>query len=352
MELRLMDVEKLQQELSPDFPCGEDLEYDPEFGELERSAVGKEEQQIGDTVVDAVEPEWKTVKKLALSLLNRTKDLRVISHLMRASLSIDGIVGFRNCLALIRNLLENQWSSIHPVLDEDDGDPTMRVNALLALSDEKSMLRPLRLASLVRSRAFGSYNYRDLAIAAGELTANDNESPADSATINAAVMDADVDDLQATANAVILSLEHVKAIDSLLTEQLGASNAPNFAELNQLLVNISHLMNARLADIGISSVTIDSDNVDSGVGVSVAPQHSGNVTALSGQVASREDVTRTLDKIIEYYNKNEPASPIPILMIRAKKLVSMGFIDIIKNMAPDGLRDIETIRGPEDDDDD
>jgi type VI secretion system protein ImpA len=39
-------------------------------------------------------------------------------------------------------------------------------------------------------------------------------------------------------------------------------------------------------------------------------------------------------------------------MIRAKKLVPMGFIDIIKNMAPDGLSEIETIRGPEEDDDD
>lgn len=346
-----MDLEKLQQELSTDFPCGEDLEYDPEFGELERSAVGKEEQQIGDTVVEATEPEWKVVKKLALSLLSRTKDLRVISHLMRASLSIDGIVGFRDCLGLMRNLLENQWPSIHPILDEDDGDPTMRVNALLALSDEKTMLRPLRLAPLVRSRAFGSYNYRDLAIAAGELAAHDNESPADSTTINAAVMDADVDDLQVTNNAVMACLEHVKAIDSLLTQHLGASNAPNFSDLNQLLVNISHVMSARLTDIGITSVTTDIDNIDSGdIGESVAQQKPGNAAAISGQINSREDVTRTLDKIIDYYNKNEPASPIPILMIRAKKLVPMGFIDIIKNMAPDGLSDIETIRGPEDDD--
>jgi type VI secretion system protein ImpA len=348
-----MDVEKLQQELSPDFPCGEDLEYDPEFGELERSAVGKEEQQIGDTVVDATEPEWKVVKKLALSLLNRTKDLRVLSHLMRASLSIDGIAGFQDCLALMRNLLENQWPSIHPILDEDDGDPTMRVNALLALSDEVTMLRPLRMMPLVRSRAFGSYNYRDLAIAAGEVAANDNESPADSATIHAAIMDADVDDLQTTTNAVVASLEHVKAIDSLLTQQLEAGDAPNFSELIQLLVSIKHLMSARLADVGVTSETIDSDNADSAdIDTSDAPKSLANVTALSGQINSRDDVTRALDKIIDYYNTNEPASPIPILMIRAKKLVPMGFIDIIKNMAPDGLSEIETIRGPEEDDDD
>ena len=36
-----IDISKLLAPISEDAPCGEDLEYDPEFGELERAAQGK-----------------------------------------------------------------------------------------------------------------------------------------------------------------------------------------------------------------------------------------------------------------------------------------------------------------------
>ena len=49
----ILDLDSLLLDLSVDAPCGEDLEYDPAFGELERSAEGKPEQQFGDTIVEA-----------------------------------------------------------------------------------------------------------------------------------------------------------------------------------------------------------------------------------------------------------------------------------------------------------
>ncbi|MCP4043351.1 MAG: type VI secretion system protein TssA, partial [Gammaproteobacteria bacterium] len=58
-----IDIDMLLREVSADSPCGEDLEYDSDFGELERTAESKPEQQYGDTVVPAEEPEWGEVKK-------------------------------------------------------------------------------------------------------------------------------------------------------------------------------------------------------------------------------------------------------------------------------------------------
>ena len=45
------DMDALLAEISPDQPCGEDLEYDPTFGDLERAARGKTEQSMGDSVI-------------------------------------------------------------------------------------------------------------------------------------------------------------------------------------------------------------------------------------------------------------------------------------------------------------
>ena len=81
-----------------------------------------------------------------------------------------------------------------------------------------------------------------------------------------------------------------------------------------------------------------------GAGGEIAP---GATTsgALSGQVRSREDVVRALERILAYYAKNEPSSPIPLLVERCKRLVTMGFLDIIRELAPDGVGQIETLSG-------
>ena len=49
------------QAVSADAPCGPNLEYDQEFLALEQAARGKEEQQYGDTVIPAEEPDWVDV---------------------------------------------------------------------------------------------------------------------------------------------------------------------------------------------------------------------------------------------------------------------------------------------------
>ena len=46
-----------------------------------------------------------------------------------------------------------------------------------------------------------------------------------------------------------------------------------------------------------------------------------------------------------------PSSPIPMLLERAKRLVNADFLTIIKDMAPHGLDNVQTIGGLDEDDD-
>src|SRR5206468_1433154 len=71
----------------------------------------------------------------------------------------------------------------------------------------------------------------------------------------------------------------------------------------------------------------------------------GGGVALSGEIGSREDVVRVLEKICEYYERFEPTSPVPIFMQRAKRLVTMSFVDVIKDLAPEAMTRIEIFTG-------
>jgi type VI secretion system protein ImpA len=82
-------------------PCGDDLEYDADFMALVAAAQGKAEQQFGDTVIPAVEPEWRDVGERAESVLRRSKDVRVAVLLLRACARMQGVSGFVAGLQLL-----------------------------------------------------------------------------------------------------------------------------------------------------------------------------------------------------------------------------------------------------------
>ncbi|MEW8585752.1 MAG: type VI secretion system ImpA family N-terminal domain-containing protein, partial [Candidatus Thiodiazotropha sp.] len=88
-----IDLEKLLTPVSDEAPAGIDLEYDPIFGEMERAAEGKEEQEFGDTIIPAEDPDWRELKKRALQVVEQSKDLRAAIHLTRALMHTDGFAG-------------------------------------------------------------------------------------------------------------------------------------------------------------------------------------------------------------------------------------------------------------------
>jgi type VI secretion system protein ImpA len=70
-----------------------------------------------------------------------------------------------------------------------------------------------------------------------------------------------------------------------------------------------------------------------------------------GVIHSRKDVIRTLEHICTYYKQHEPASPVPLLLKRAIRLVDKSFIEIIQDLAPESFDQIQRLRGESDADD-
>lgn len=80
----IIDLDQLLTAVSEETPAGEDLEYDPLFSEMERAAEGKGEQQFGDTIIPAEDPDWRELKKKSLEVAGQSKDLRAAIYLTQA----------------------------------------------------------------------------------------------------------------------------------------------------------------------------------------------------------------------------------------------------------------------------
>ena len=263
--MSVIDVEALLDDVSPLEPCGPDLEYDPSFGEMERAAEGRPEQQYGDTVIPAEEPDWREVRTKALEVAERSRDLRVIPYLSRALLRVDGFEGFNDSLALLRGYIEKQWEFVHPQLDpDDDNDPTLRINVLRELCDPVHTLKLVREAPLVNSRALGQFTLHDLALARGDATAAPGTEDAipSLSTIDGAFMEAEPDELTSTHGAIQAALEHVSAVEDLATSHVPPGEGPDLSPLVEILKVAGDTIGERLAARGLSGPGTDAGDGD------------------------------------------------------------------------------------------
>jgi type VI secretion system protein ImpA len=340
--MAILDIDNLLEPVSEESPCGSNLEYDDLYTSFEQAARGKAEQQYGDTIIPAEEPDWPEVRRLGRDLITRTKDLRVGCMLARGLLETEGLVGLAEALALVRGYLERYWTNVHPQLDpEDNYDPTLRVNTISSLSDHATMIQSLRVTPMVKSRAIGIFSLRDLAIAKGEAPAAPGEEPPKQSTIEAAFMDCDLDQLKSDTAAVRQGLEHAESIESLVTEQVGAAKAASLENLRDALRELLATMNGYLSrrDVSVSDGSpADQESATAGLG----PASPGR---LSGEVHSREDVIMALDRICQYYDRYEPSSPLPLLLRRAKRLASKSFLEIVRDLTPDAVGQIVALGG-------
>ena len=340
--MKNLDIGQFLEEISTESPCGEDLEYDPEFGEMERAAQGKPEQQIGDTLIPAQDADWLAVITRAISLFDRTKDLRVAVYLTRSLLHTEGLSGLRDGLSLIQGLLENHWESVHPQLDPaDNDDPTLRINTLTTLYDPETVLHSIREATLVNSSALGRFSLRDILITSGKLSlpTSSDEKAVEISTINAAFMDAPLDDLQNTADAIRQSIECVSAIESQLMDKVGSKQMADFSALPNLLKEAQHIMSEHLTQRGVGEAEVSSEVVNEAPGTQASAQ------SLPNAINSQEDVIRVLDMACEYFKRHEPSSPVPLLLQRAKRLVAKDFMEILHDLTPAGVTQAEEISG-------
>jgi type VI secretion system protein ImpA len=335
-----LDVAALLAPVSDTATSGADLEYDAAFLALEEASRGKAEQQFGDTLIAATEPDWRTMKEQALLLFQRTRDLRVATALARAGARLDGFDGFARGLALVHGLLERQWDTVHPQLDASDhDDPTMRLSALAPLADADTLIADLRAAPLANTR--GSITVRQIELAFGKVDPIGGEASVTEAGALQGIAEAS-QHATGLLDAMLAAHEQVRGIDAILSEKVGAARGPDLKLLRSVTEALAKAARAARGEAATAA------SEDQGAANGATPiARAGGASGTPGAIASRDDALKALDRVCDWIERHEPTNPAPLLIRRAKRLMTKSFMDIIRDLAPDGLSQVERIAGVE-----
>jgi type VI secretion system protein ImpA len=326
----MIEIDEFLREVSDEPPCGPDLTYDADFLALENAARKKNEQQFGDTVIPAEPPDWREVEKRASALLARSKDIRVAVALCRAWVNVKGLPGLAAGVGVVCGLLERYWEAVHPIAEE--GDYFMRMNAVSSLNEVTGLLRDLRQVDFLRSSA-AVVSVRDAeALVRGMAVEGGHKMSLDQ--LRLAVQDAcrEENPILVAMAAAIVSLKRM--VDLCVTKLPGAQR-PETGGLQSLLAALHDLMPVNLSAS------------DAGSGSSLASDQQGALHQISnvGVLRSRDDAISQLLAVADFVEKTEPTNPAPLLIRRAARLMRMGFIDILRELSPDSLPQIENITG-------
>jgi type VI secretion system protein ImpA len=300
---------ELLQPITAAQPCGESLEDTPLLASFDTFRL------FGQSMPLDPVPEWGAIKSSALEALGKSKDLRLLAHLGTALLRTDGLPAFSETLMVASRWLTTYWAETYPLVDED---AILRRNALNCFADPMAVVDGVRRAPLVRDRQHGTFSLREI----------DGDVRPDPGQVDAAFGAMPLDELMALQQSVVSARQALQTIDAKMREESGAEAAPAFDLLSAQLLKIDRVLRAQLAQRP-DAAPIEAIDGQEAVGA--------RKVAAVGVVQSRQDAIRALDAVAAFFRSTEPSSPIPMLLDRAKRLISKDFLEVLADIAPEAL---------------
>jgi len=241
-------------------------------------------------------------------------------------LRTDGLPAFSRTLDVASQWLTTYWSQTYPLVDED---AILRRNALNCFADQMAVVDGLRRLPLVKSPQHGTFSLRDIDLATGQVVPRDGDPRPDEDQINAAFAAMPLDELTQLHQSVVGARGALQTIDARMREAAGSEATPSFDPLSAQLLKVDRVLRAQLA------ARPDNDGVTALDAESGAAAGAGS-TAI-GAIKTRQDAVRALDAVAAFFRQTEPSSPIPLLLERAKRLVSKDFLAVLADIAPEAV---------------
>lgn len=341
-----IDLEALLRPLEGDNPAGPDLSYSSARHQIEEAfqvidagptvalvdgeLVAREDDAQGGA-------DWRKIIKLILEEAALTRDLWLGVYLTRAGARAGDLELVGYGLDYTRGLLEQWWDQGWPSLEEDG--PIARATACAALAQGPSFLRPLMATALLKHNRHGAFTGADFV----RFAAADGHSEDGYGAFRAAVQDAPPEEMEAIRSRLSTMRESLAAIDEILTGHLGSASE-TFDGAYKALDAITRALTAFAAGETPALSSDNSDDPSGGEPPAAGAQPPGGG---GGKIATRQDVVRALDAIIEFYRRSEPASPIPLVLRRARTWVTMDFLQVLEDIAPNATGEARTVLGRE-----
>jgi len=343
-----MRHEKLFEPVDTAEPCGPDLD---ELGDDDylnyvlpaedrlpaRFTEGQFYGSASSEPFDRTAIDLKTEVGNIAALLERSRDLRLLTLEARFQVVAGQFAGFAESIQAIAGLIGQYWETVHPV--GQDGDFTLRQNTLASLEDRVKVMLPLHFATLVRDKRLGQLSYRHYAVATGVAQPRGDETPLPPESIVAALGSDDNRQAVASVHAALVSAtEGLNVIRNSFIEQAGYDYAPSFDGLAAALGEITGLIEtaqpalARAAapaeeDAGTTEPSADGAETAGAPAVGAGP-------ASAVQVGSQKEAAAALRVAEEYFAACEPSAPALILVRQARLLIGQPLVAALEALAP------------------
>jgi type VI secretion system protein ImpA len=323
----------LLEPISAAAPCGADLE------DTQLLAGFDAYRLFGNDTPLAADTEWREIREQSLTALSQSRDLRLLAHLGAAVVRIEGLIPFCRVITVADRWLSDYWDLVFPRVDED---ALLRKNALNALADRMAIVDAVRRTPVVSHRQLGTFSLRDLELATGQITATEADSKAPNvAQIEATLTATPAADLATLSSEIKAGMGSVRNIVATMQARGGFESAPDFDALLRPLSRIDKLLTDHMPAAAAANGAANDAQDAPGVGVEGPAMPGGSVT----DIKSRQDAIRALDAVAAFFRTHEPSSPVPIFVERAKRLVSKSFMEVLADIAPDGVSQAKLIGG-------
>ena len=346
-----INLDVLLEPISDAHPCGEDLSFSNEFHEIKKARTHDDPLlDQGDWISEPKQADWSFVAEKSIQLLTqKTKDIRLLTWLTEAWTNLYGFEGLIKGLELSHRVLEQFWLKIHPEIEDDDLD--QRLGLLQGFTTQLPSL--VKNVPLINIQPFYSLAQYEKFL---HLQNNRRKQAEDSDSVEASLeLDQFNQALFNTSRTFQYQnyqqfqeiLQHWNIIKQTL-DALMELEAPSFASIDSQFENIQmNLKKIYKADsFGNNTNTAAVEDTPAQMTMPVTetthsapiPQAQTFQPQPQSHLQNREQAMRVLQEIADYFQTNEPHSPVSYMLQKTIKWSQMPLHEwltqVIKNDNP------------------
>lgn len=356
LELDLAEILSHAQDSSP---AGTDLRSDPnpnnayrKIRDLRNAARDRENRDDRGDPRRNDEPAaielWDQVWELGTTFLAETaRDLEVAACLIEASIRLDGAAGFSQSLDLTTALIRDFWGNLYPAPDEDgiettlrpiarlNGDPIYYPLQRIPVTDPSTattvVVWQVEQAQRVAKLQAEKPEEAEKLLSRGALSLD---------SLQQAVRESSDEYYQTLTSDLKTATESLKKLEETLESTVEDESAlPNFSRFRDGLREASSvlqgLVGSRLEAAAAGAVAASSapQNRSSSAAVAGGTQDRG--PAVPGAISSRDDALAALERVAEWFQRNEPQSLVPAEVRKAIRRARMTPEELYKDLIED-----------------
>ena len=337
-----LELEGLLKVISDEAPCGIDCSFSNEFYAIKKARIQDDPLlEQGDWVAEPKQADWAFVSSQSIELLTeKTKDIRLYGWLLEAWSNLYGFEGIAKGLELTQQSLTEFWMLLHPEIAEDDLD--QRLGLLQGLINQL----PVLIKKTAITNTAISYSLMDYeALLHQQNLRRKHAEDYDDVPTNTSLEQFEQELFNTSKSfqyknyqAFLEILKQWNILREVLDGLMGV-DAPSFAaiesQLESLHSNLKKIYKTEAFGLQPAITTADSVDEKSAADQQTSTQLTEHIAVaasainqpfqphIQSHVANREQAMQVLQEISDYFQLNEPHSPVSYMLQKTIKWSQM-----------------------------